>query len=438
MDEAGGTGIPLGFSAHPERGAVLGEIHARPFEAISPPRRILRFAFVTDQSQMAADRKVMTAFCAERGLPVPVADAKHHRILVGDAVLRWEQHSEFTTYTWSMPASDRVPFERPAAIVAAPMALMPQPGPHLVSIDLHLTAQGVASDIGKIFDPSSLAAILVEDGAALAATDFRVTADGFVRILVEDRSLTPLALGSLVQRLLEVETYRTFALLGLPEAQRLAPSVKRVEDQLAAITQAMAESEGLAANNKLLDEMTALAATLEADAASSSYRFGASRAYDGIVQQRLAVIGGLPFDHWPTIAAFLARRLNPAMRTCQMLEERQANLSRKLTRAANLLRTRVDVEIERQNRDLLAAMNERTRLQLRLQQTVEGLSIAAISYYVVGLLGYLFKAAKDSVGFPLDPVVAQGLSVPIVVLILAWVLVRVRRQHAEPDGQSSR
>ncbi|MGT2466713.1 DUF3422 family protein [Mesorhizobium atlanticum] len=76
------------------------------------------------------------------------------------------------------------------------------------------------------------------------------------------------------------------------------------------------------------------------------------------------------------------------------LRSSQANLSRKLTRATTLLRTWVDVDVEKQNRDLLASMNNRARLQLRLQQTVEGLSVAAVSYYVVGLIGYVAKGAS--------------------------------------------
>ena len=158
----------------------------------------------------------------------------------------------------------------------------------------------------------------------------------------------------------------------------------------------------LANNNRLLDELTALAAELEAGAAGSLFRFGASRAYDEIVQTRLRIIGERKVGGLPTWSSFLARRMAPAIRTCIATEERQANLSRKLARAAQLLRTRVDVEVEQQNRDLLRSMNARTRLQLRLQATVEGLSVAAISYYVVGLFGYLVKGAHDA-GWPVDP-----------------------------------
>lgn len=429
-----GHSEPGGLIPHPERGAILGEVHARPFAPIETPHRVLHFAFLTDPGQAAADRDALSRFCAERGLPAPDEGAKHHRTRLGETSLRWEQHSEFTTYSWGLPSLQPTPFLPVAGALPHGMHALPQPGPHLVSVDLHLLTDGPGSVQDLLFDASSLAASLVDNGAAVVATDFRAGADGFVRILVSDRSLTPPRAGALVQRLLEVETYRTLALLGLPESQRIAPSVRRTEETLVRIAGAMTQTGGLAADNALLDEMTALAARLESEAASSNYRFGASRAYDTIVQQRLLAIGETPFAGWPTIMAFLARRMAPAMRTCQMLQERQADLSTKLARAANLLRTRVDVALEQQNRDLLAAMNERTRLQLRLQQTVEGLSIAAIAYYVVSLFGYLAKGAKDAGVLPLDPGVATAMFVPIALLSVWAAVRRIRGRHGE--GQS--
>jgi uncharacterized membrane-anchored protein len=194
----------------------------------------------------------------------------------------------------------------------------------------------------------------------------------------------------------------------------------------------MQRTEGLADNQHLLGELTALAAELEAGAAAGLFRFGASRAYDEIVQQRLRVIGERPVASFSTWSAFLARRMAPAMRTCVTIEQRQENLSEKLARAANLLRTRVDVEVEKQNRDLLESMSERTRLQLRLQATVEGLSVAAISYYVVGLLGYLVKGAHD-LGYdlppPFTPELATAAAVPVIVLLIWFVVRRIRKRH---------
>jgi uncharacterized membrane-anchored protein len=146
------------------------------------------------------------------------------------------------------------------------------------------------------------------------------------------------------------------------------------------------------------------------------------------VHSGLHIVGVRKVVGFPTWSSFLARRMQPAMRTCITTEERQATLSEKLARAANLLRTRVDVEMERQNRDLLKSMNERTRLQLRLQTTVEGLSVAAVSYYVVGLFGYLMKGLHDE-GVPVDISLATALFVPVAVLAIWFVVRRIRRRH---------
>ena len=215
-----------------------------------------------------------------------------------------------------------------------------------------------------------------------------------MRILVLDRGLGPERAGALVQRIVELETYRTLALLGLPEAQRLTPSINRIEKRLAEVTDEMRRAEKLIDNHRLLDELTALAAELEAGAAASLFRFGASRAYNEIVQLRLRPSASARSKACPP-----GRRSSPGAcrRRCAPASpprNGKADLSEKLARAANLLRTRVDVEMERQNRDLLKSMNERTRLQLRLQTTVEGLSVAAVSYYVVGLFGYLMKGLQ--------------------------------------------
>ncbi len=423
-------GESTGLVPHPERGSILGEVHARPFAPLETPRRLLHFAFLTDSRQAAADREALARFCTDRGVPPPQEAAKHHRARFGETSLRWEQHSEFTTYSWELPGAD-TPFLPPTGSMPHGMRALPQPGPHLVSADLHLLPEQPELALDNLFDPASLAASLVDNGGAVAATDFRAGADGFVRILVLDHGLTPARAGALAQRLLEIETYRTLALLGLPESQRIAPSVRETEETLVRIAGTMTTKAGLAADHALLDEMTALAAKLESEAASSNYRFGASRAYDTIVQQRLVAIGEQPHAGWPTISAFLARRMAPAMRTCQMLQERQGDLATKLARAANLLRTRVDVALEQQNRDLLAAMNERTRLQLRLQQTVEGLSVAAIAYYVVSLFGYLAKGAKDAGMLRMDPGLATALFVP-VALIGVWLAVRrIRQGHGD-------
>jgi uncharacterized membrane-anchored protein len=422
------------LTAHPLRAAVLGEVHARPFTAIETPRRVLHFAFDTAGDAAKRDREALAEFCAGRELEPLKPTAKHHRVTLSGAILRWEQHSEFTTYTWELPSDATTPFHPAAASLSAAMASLPQPGPLLVALDLHLLAESKRKKLAleKLFDRASLAVAENSDGNALFATDFQADPSGFVRILVIDRGLGPERAGAVVQRIIELETYRTLALLGLPQAQRLAPSINRIETRLAEVTEEMRRAGKLTDNQRLLEELTELAAELEAGAAASHFRFGASRAYHEIVQMRLATIGERKVEGLPTWSSFLARRMSPAMRTCANTEDRQANLSRKLARAANLLRTRVDVELERQNRDLLKSMNERTRLQLRLQTTVEGLSVAAVSYYVVGLFGYLMKGLHDE-GVPVNISLATALFVPIAVLGVWWLVRRIRKRHIASD-----
>ncbi|MFG1296960.1 DUF3422 domain-containing protein [Xanthobacter sp. V13C-7B] len=431
------------LAAHPLRAAVLRELHARPFVPVETPRRILHAAFVLGAGGSGKDREALAALCTSRGLPAPAAGAKHHHVSFGGADLRWESHAEFCTYTWDLPSPGvlpgMLPFQPPAATLATPFGEMPQPGPLLVAVDLHLipdTAEDLFLD--KVFDRASLARADVNDGMAEIASDFLADPSGFVRILVRNRGLGAEAAGALVQRLLEIETYRTLALLGLPEAQRLAPAISKIEGRLAEAANAMTHSVGLSANHKLLDELVALAAELEAASTGSLFRFGASRAYMEIVKLRLATIREVPVPGFPSWQQFLNRRMAPAMRTCLSVEERQEKIGRKLSSAADLLRTRVDVELEQQNRDLLASMNARTRLQLRLQRTVEGLSVAAISYYVVSLIHHLADGLHESgvaekLGLHLDVGLVTAISVPLTVLAVWGVVRRIRRAHGDHD-----
>ena len=426
-----GDGEGTRLTPHPLRAAILGELHARPFTPLQVPARILHFAFDTSGTRAQADRASLSALCKSRGLTPPTAAEKHHRAPFGTTILRWEQHSEFTTYTWEMPAdAGGMPFHPDAASLAAPMRLVPQPGPLLVAIDLQLLADDPPRTAPeRLFDRASLAVAENSDGRAVFATDFQSGPSGFVRILVIDRGMDAERTGALVQRVIEVETYRTLALLGLPEAQRLAPSIAASERRLVEVTEEMRSASDLASNHKLLDELTALAAEVEAGAAASVFRFGASRAYGEIVEQRLQTIGERKVAGLPTWNSFLARRMKPALGTCVTIENRQSSLSLKLARAADLLRTRVDVELEQQNQELLKSMNARTRLQLRLQTTVEGLSVAAITYYVVGLFGYLVKAAHDSGRMTIEPSIITAAFVPIAAVAMWWTVRRIRKKH---------
>lgn len=416
------------------RPEVLGELHARPFEALTTPRRLYHFAFLTGEAEARADRKAVGDLARSLGRPPPAPDAKFYRLELPRWRLRWEQHSEFTTYSWDAPAKPGAPFSETDVSELPDEVTSRQPGDVLVAVQLRLIRQpNGGADLDDLFDLASLCVIDAVGDAARVATDFKVDAQGFTRVLIENRRMSDLDSGVLAQRVLEMETYRTLALLGVPAARQAGPVVRRIETELAELTRDISRAEDVEANHRLLMHLTDLAAELEALAAETSFRFGACHAYRAIVQSRLRVVGEASVEGHPTFSTFFARRLDPAMATCQAVDGRQDKLSRKLTRTAQLIRTRIQFELEEQNRGLLRSMNRRAQMQLRLQQTVEGLSVAAISYYVVGLISYLAKGAKD-LGFAVSPSLVAAASVPVVALGVWWIVRRVRRRFARKDA----
>jgi len=412
------------FPPAPDRALALGEIHARPYALVPSPRVIFQLAFMMEGGS-ARHHAVISDLSRSRGVAPPEKDARHHAMPWGQGTLRWERHTEFSTWFWDGPPPEH--FGGAVAVHPFGDGFSP-PGLLMSGIRLEIRPEGRARDEAvAIFDPASLCCSDTKNGQATILTDFRQNGDGLTQILLIDRGLTEAGRGALVQRLLDIETYRTLAMLGLPLAQTLSPEIRRIEDGLTAITQRMRDYARDEAD-EMLGEITRLAAELEANAALCLYRFGASRAYDGIVSERIATLAETAMPGYETLGSFLERRLAPAMRTCQSVEERQANLSRKLSRATSLVRSWIDVELERQNSALLASMDRRANLQLRLQQTVEGLSVAAISYYVIGLLGHVAEAVGHDL-IPLDPPVLTGLAVPLVVLAVWLTVRRIRRRH---------
>jgi uncharacterized membrane-anchored protein len=266
-----------------------------------------------------------------------------------------------------------------------------------------------------------MASLLGENGHSLAVSNFLLRPDGFERMLVvAPTGISATRAGRVSQRLLELETYRLMALRGLPVTKQLGPMLAQCETQLADI---MASLENkAAADQTLLDTLVSLAARVERATAEHVYRFAATRAYDGLVSQRISELRENAVPGTQTIGDFMQRRLSPAMATVVSTAQRLTSLSERVARTSALLRTRVDIATEVQNQQLLEKLTRGQELQLRLQATVEGLSIAAISYYVISLILYGAKALKVS-GVPINPEIAAGAMVP-VVLWASWTAIR--------------
>jgi uncharacterized membrane-anchored protein len=237
--------------------------------------------------------------------------------------------------------------------------------------------------------------------------------------------LTPRRTGRLVQRLLEIETYRMAALLGLPAAREAAAVLASAERELAELAQAI-RSARHDQEPQLLDSLTRLAGQVEGEYAATHSRFSASAAYFELVDKRIRDIGESRIPGLQTIGEFMDRRLTPARSTCEWAARRQDALSQRVSRISNLLRTRVEIEQQLSSQALLKTMNQRQDLQLKLQSTVEGLSVAAITYYIVGLIGYLAKGAQK-LGWPFSSETSTAVAIPVVAIAVWWSIRHVHR-----------
>lgn len=409
------------FEEHESRAAILDELHARPFLPLRVPRRVYHFAFATNHDEAIADRSALEALARARGVAPPAADAKFHYFVFGDWRLRWEQHTEFTTYSWSTGSDAATPFAHPDPIASGEIAFH-APGRLIVATHLCVVDRDTPLDeLAALFNAQSLCVIGVGKGCANVLTDFAVDAHRFTRIAIRILEAERIEAGRLTQRVLEIETYRTMALLGLPVARAVSPELRAMEHELSNITHALSSAHDSRTNHDLLKRLSDLLAASEALSTRTAFRFGAARAYHALVKNRLDLLQEAKEGQYVTISNFLSTRFDPAIETCNAVEARQMRFSSDVEQATNLMRTGITLEMERQNGALLEDMNRRTRLQMRLNRMVQGISIAALAYYLVGLFAYLSKGLKDYDLLPreISAELASALALPIA-LIFAW------------------
>jgi uncharacterized membrane-anchored protein len=314
------------------------------------------------------------------------------------------------------------------AIQAVPQRWLTQlPGECLARLHLWLlpsSTTDIYQDMPKVLHDDTLVASTVAEGHGEVYTDFQLHPDGYSRIVLLTGSLTPRRQGGLVQQLLEIETYRMAALLGVPAARQASHVLADAEREFAALANAIRNASS-ADEAVLLDRLTRLAGEVEGQYASTHSRFSATRAYFELVDRRIRDIAESRVPGMQTIAEFMERRLSPARSTCDWAARRQNALSERVSRMSNLLRTRVDFEQQQSSQQLLTTMNQRQDVQLKLQSTVEGLSVAAITYYFTGLVSYLAKGA-EKVGWPFAADITAACALPFVGLIV-WL--SMRRLH---------
>ncbi len=408
--------------SHPLRGSLSYEMHLRKLPRFFAPSRLLQVVTLLGEGGAHTSRDHVGALCLAAGDLLPT-DARHAVLKSAGMQLVWEQHTEFATYTFIRPGEFDQPFDA-EAFADVREILEGMPGRVIRATQIALIGTGSplpdAAMVSASFATEGLVTCDVAAGKARIWSDFQLQPDGTGRLLIANRGLERDEPAQLIQRLQELGNYRNMALLGLPLAQKLAPDVTRLERRLATLTQDI--SEPVAEDERLLEEVTFLSAELARLVAETRYRLSATRAYAQIVADRLENLEVVPLPGYQALADFTERRLMPAVRTCDSFAERLDDLSRRTSWTSSLLRTRIDTALARQNRDLLASMDQRTHLQLRLQRAVEGLSIVAISYYLVALIGHMIRAVPG-----LSYELGMAAAVPIVVVLVAILLARVRR-----------
>ncbi len=423
-----------------QRRQLHNEVHARPSARVRLPALIVYVAVLNAGISREQEWAHLHSLPGHADLKPEQLNGNFLRLRCEGFTVKWERHTEFTRYSIVQPlpvhaAWGAVMPELASQAVVGSDWLRGIPGQTVAAIHLGMVEGDMASP-----ELVAQAQAWLGEGAVVGSrmgnttegvphscvlTHFRLGEDGFERMLVVAPPGTHDArAGRISQRLLELETYRLMALRGLPVAKALAPVLAEAEAQLADIT-ARLEHKG-DSEQALLDVLVSLAARVERATAEHGYRFSATRAYDTLVGQRIAELRERPLSGMQTVGEFMQRRLSPAMATVAATAQRLTSLAERVSRTSALLRTRVDIATESQNQVLLEKLTKGQALQLRLQSTVEGLSIAAISYYVVSLVLYGAKAL-NKLGVPMNPEMTAGLSIPLVL----WGVWRLtRRIHA--------
>jgi uncharacterized membrane-anchored protein len=417
---------------HPQRRALNDEVHARPPDNLEAPVRLSYLVLIGSGSR-AEDLEQLARLVEGTGAPRPAEGANHYSADLGSHRIKWERHTEFCRYTIYAKGVENKPFSEPAISLVPQTWLRELKGQTLAATHANIMKGANTLDTAVIadtyFNGNPIIGSAISGGTGRAYTDFRIHADGFGRMILCDHRMTPRQAGRLVQRLLEIDTYRMMALLALPVARSLSPLLGQAEQELLEIMAAM-QTAGDVEEPVLLDRLTKLEAQVERQYSDNHFRFSAANAYYDLVQQRIEELREDRIEGFQTFREFNDRRFLPAIATCRAVSARQSALSERIGHATMMLSTRVSVTREKQNQAILKSMDQRANLQLRLQQTVEGLSVAAITYYIVGLVYYAAKGFLPG-GSKVTPEFIAAVAIPLALLAVGFGLRRFRKSLGE-------
>lgn len=403
---------------HPERTALHNELHARPSLYFDAPAHVFHLAFIGGQRECDA--------LLPRCCPQADTDAVQGITRFDGCPFKWERHSEFFTLTLVRPSADAAPdwSELPAALAEAIAPYRER----MINAMQVLVREEAGLQLARygFKDPSGSS---VGGGDAVVWSDFRLDEQGNNRLLFVNRRLNAYRLGRMIRRLLEIETYRMMASLALSTAKGLGPQLDGFDRSLVNLSERNAGASGVQAK-VLLEDIAELSRQVVASTVKSRHRFSATQAYAQLVFERLAELREGHVGDCQRLGVFIERRFKPTVRYCAATEQRLEHLAKGVANLGDLLQARVQVEMEEQNAEILRSLNARAESQIKIQRAVEGLSIIAITYYLLSLFKLLY-AGLDTLGAHIAPKDALVGLAPVVGLILGVILLRIRKakQH---------
>jgi len=402
---------------HPDRNNLIAEAHARPSQNISAPAQVLQVAF-------RCNKAIREAFFSVLDPSENASTLRHVSNDVNGVRIKLERHTEFMSCTLFRDMNTEDNLHTLADFFHETFPTDEIETLVLLQVDVVTTTAKMLKLLPlteRIYGGKIRAQIDVR-------STFKPDETGCVRFVVHGRKLTGDELGRRLQRLVEMETYRTMSLLGLAKAREVGVRLLEYEDQLDALTQSLRGERASTSSDdeSLFEKLSALSEKNNILASEIRYRFAASRAYYALFDQRITSLEEEKVGDVQTMSGFLRSRLEPAIATIESTAKRQETLTNDLSRALTLLRTRIELNLNKGNQALLQSMDRRHDQQLKISRTVEGLSVVAITYYAVGLMSYLLKALAKQPWMPFSETILTAISVPFILIIVWFSLNRIR------------
>lgn len=442
---------------HPLRTVLHEEVHARPPVALWPRDRILNQAFLLNGSDRQQQIDWINAISEQTKQPIDPNHGQTFRVIELRAapqrvIIKWELHGEFSSISAMIqqdqliteaPIKSRGQLESEINQLLAQLTVKPiheAGGLRISAIDIAFEDRGLfkeADEVSHLFSGNTLiGSSILSSKKAQLWTDLQVNEDGYISFLVPHAGMGSRQAGRVARRITEVEIYRMASMLAFPVAKSLSGPLRQAEAELSVLSKEISmaqnqESTTTHQDGEFLERISTLASKIEDWISEHGLRFTAAEAYSQLTAKNLEELSEASLPGVQTLSEFMERRFAPAMSTCSWTQRRLRELSDRISRTTQILRTRIEFVNESQTQELLASMDRRAKIQLRLQETVEGLSVLVLTYYAVSLIIYMAKGAKE-LGLMVPAELIGGASAPIIAYAI-YALNKLRKKKFNPN-----